>query len=334
MAGEETRQRTTEPVVWSDEIETVIDGDLTAAAAYVTPAGGAVVTSVAPCGYHSRVDATVGFTTSLGFPKKLQRILRDPRVAMAFHAREHGFSTSPRYVLVQGLAAVDLTPSRARLDSFVPQATRFLGSTRQGRGWDWLLKEYYYERVFVDVSVTRVWSSGRLDGSGHVEVSGAPLPAPPRSQRPPKRGVEPRVDVSRLEHRTRRLAHHLVAYRGSDGFPVIVPVRMAGYGPGGVHLTAAPGLLPPGGRRAGLLAHTYRNHLVGLTTRSCTGWLSVEEDGRGVFSPHTSKGFVAPPVKNLLLVSNGLMAKLGMWQARRDRRLEDLQRLQADGDGR
>jgi hypothetical protein len=30
----------------------------------------------------------------------------DPHVALAFHAREHGFSASPAFVLVQGTATV------------------------------------------------------------------------------------------------------------------------------------------------------------------------------------------------------------------------------------
>ncbi len=41
---------TGEPVRWSDYLDDVIRGDLTAAAAYITPAKGAVVTAVAPCG--------------------------------------------------------------------------------------------------------------------------------------------------------------------------------------------------------------------------------------------------------------------------------------------
>ena len=39
-----------EPVRWSDEADELLGGDLTAAAAYITPAGGAVVIAVAPCG--------------------------------------------------------------------------------------------------------------------------------------------------------------------------------------------------------------------------------------------------------------------------------------------
>ena len=59
-----------EPVRWSDEVDEVIRGDLTAAVAYLTPAGGAVVTAVAPVGIDQREAGGVGFTTSLGFAKE------------------------------------------------------------------------------------------------------------------------------------------------------------------------------------------------------------------------------------------------------------------------
>jgi hypothetical protein len=39
-----------EVVRWSDDADDMIKGDVTAAAAYLTPAGGTVVTAVAPCG--------------------------------------------------------------------------------------------------------------------------------------------------------------------------------------------------------------------------------------------------------------------------------------------
>src|SRR5262249_38169957 len=57
-----------EPVRWSDEAQEVISGDITTAAAYLTPAGGAVVTAVATFGIADRDRGMVGFTTSLGFP--------------------------------------------------------------------------------------------------------------------------------------------------------------------------------------------------------------------------------------------------------------------------
>ncbi len=69
------------PVTWSDGVDDVIRGDLTCGFAYITPAGGAVVTAVAPLGLSDRERGTVGFTTSLGFGRKLERIKGEPRVA-------------------------------------------------------------------------------------------------------------------------------------------------------------------------------------------------------------------------------------------------------------
>ena len=95
-----------------------------------------------------------------------------------------------------------------------------------------------------------------------------------------------------------------------------MPVHLAGQDQAGLRLAVPRGLLPAGGRRAGLLAHSYRPQLVGLSTRVFTGWLEVGPHG-AVYAPHTTRGFVAPPSKRLLLTSNGLLAKYGLWQARR-----------------
>src|SRR3954471_22049040 len=120
------------PVQWPDAIDEVIGGDLTAALAYATPAGGAVVTAVAPIGLRDRSAGTVSFTTSLGFGRKLERIEKDRRIALAFHAREHGHSASSRYVLVQGSAAVIKEPDPEYLDFIGRQATPFLGPPARG----------------------------------------------------------------------------------------------------------------------------------------------------------------------------------------------------------
>lgn len=77
-------------VTWPDDIDDVLRGDLTAGLAYITPAGGAVVTAVSPIGLRDRELGTVGFTTSLGFGRKLDRMKREPKVTLAYHAREHG----------------------------------------------------------------------------------------------------------------------------------------------------------------------------------------------------------------------------------------------------
>jgi hypothetical protein len=157
------------------------------------------------------------------------------------------------------------------------------------------------------------------------EVLGAPAALePPAPQDPPKRGTGPRLSSAKAARRCQTKRHQLLAYRGADGYPVSIPVQVNGAGPSGMRLTAAPGLLPPGGRRAGLLAHQYRPQLIGLATRYQTGWLQGDADGTATYAPHTAGGFVAPPNKTLLLLLNGLVAKLGVRSARRAGRLTEL----------
>lgn len=302
-------------VSWPDEVDEVIGGDLTAGVAYVTPAGGAVVTAVAPIGLRDRSTGTVSFTTSLGFGRKLDRIEKDPRVALAFHAREHGRSRSSRYVLVQGSATVVREPDPEYLEFIGRQATPYLGEPRRGFFWDRWLSAYYSDRVPVHIDVHRIVSWPDLRCTGEPEVHGAPLPEPPEPQDPPKKGTGPRVDCVRAGRALMKLPHQLLTFRGGDGHPVVVPVRVASVDAGAVHLDAAPGLLPGGGRRAGLLAHDYKPKLIGLAARQHTGWLQVE-DGRALYAPHTTSAFRAPANKTLLLLGNGYLARRGLKKAR------------------
>jgi hypothetical protein len=306
-------------VTWDDETDAVLAGDLTAALGYKTPAGGTVVMPVAPIGLHDRAAGSAGFTTSLGFSKKLERIRLDPHVALAFHAREHGFGDSARYVLVQGRARVVEQPTDAQRAQVRQLAEKYLGSAREGFFWDRWLREYYAVRVPVHVEIERITSWPELQASGPAAVIGAPLPdAAPPPQEPPKNGTEPRVDVERAAKRLRATPHTLLGYVAPDGYPVVVPVEIEGAGPGGLALTSAVEL-PPGGRRAGLLGHGYRPKLIGLEARQHTGWLDVGKDGGSLYAPHTETGFKAPANKTLLLFLNGLLAKRGVRKAHAQR---------------
>lgn len=304
-------------ITWSDEIDEIIGGDLTAALAYVTPAGGAVVTAVAPVGLRDRNAGTVSFTTSLGLGKKLERIARNPRVALAYHAREHGFADGSEYVVVQGDAVPATEPDRDYLENTLrPQAERFMGPPKEGKlFWDRWLREYYQDRVPVAVKVDRVsvWEDGRC---AHLrETRGAAPAGEPPAQEEPAKGTGPRVDSERAAKRLRKLDHLLLGFVGADGYPEVVPVEIEDAGPHGIRLSSQR-RLPPGGRRAGLLAHSYRAKLIGLAARQHTGWLTVDEDG-ALYAPHTESGFRAPAQKTVLLLANGLLAKRGLRKARR-----------------
>ena len=284
------------PVTWSDEVDSIIDGDLTAAVAYITPAGGVVVTAVAPVGLHDRASGTVGFTTSLGFGKKLERIKRNPKIALAYHAREHGFADSNLYVLVQGIAKPITDPDRDYLENVLgPKAERFMGPPKRGWFWDRWLEAYYADRVPVDVEVEKV-----LTWPGDELVS-----APP-AQSPPKNGTGPRVKPVGLD-----LPHRLLGWVGADGFPEVVPFDGATTQDGHIEVDSPAGL-PSGGRRAGLLVHDYNAQLIGLEARQHTGWLAD-----GIYAPHTVSKFKAPANKTLLLLGNGFLARRGLKKTQR-----------------
>jgi hypothetical protein len=159
-------------VTWDNAVDDVLAGDLTGALGYRTPAGGVVVQAVAPIGLRDRERARIGFTTSLGFSKKLERIARDSRVCMAFHAREYGTADGTLYALVQGRATVVEQPSDAERDRVRTQAAKYLGAARTGAFWDRWLREYYRARVPVWIDVDRVVTWPTLDCAGTPAATG------------------------------------------------------------------------------------------------------------------------------------------------------------------
>jgi nitroimidazol reductase NimA-like FMN-containing flavoprotein (pyridoxamine 5'-phosphate oxidase superfamily) len=298
--------------LWDDSIDAILASDLTAALGCVTGAGGVIVTPVAPIGLRDRERGTVGFTTSLAFGRKLERMRADPRVALAYHSRDHGLGGGPQYVLVQGTASIEEEPSQEQTDAIMERMTPYVGQPLRGALWDRWMSVYYVSRVIVTIAVERIisWPDCECAGEPTV-VTGAPLPDDPPSQSPPRNGTGPRVDVAKAGKCLHRVSHRLLGYRGADGYPIIVATGVGQPNAAGLPLTSAAGL-PAGGRRAGLLGHSYRHQLVGFESRQYTGWL---EDG--VYAPHTATSVIAPPVRVLLLMINGLIARRALKRAQR-----------------
>jgi hypothetical protein len=253
---------------------------------------------MAPLGLRDREAGTVTLTTSLGLWKKLDRVRRNPGVAIAYHAREHGFSDSPKFVVVQGRASFSPTPDRAWLEAITPNWDRFLvprSSGPIGR----MLDVYYWQRVAIDIEVVRVLAYPDGAARQSPEVSGAERPPPPASQQEPAGGTEPRVSIEAVAARAERLPHTLLGWCGSDGLPEVVPVSAAHPAADGLRLDVAPGSVPPGFRRAGLTSHEFWPRMVGQEQRIHTGWLTADEDGSVRYSPHTKAGYRLPRSKLL-----------------------------------
>jgi hypothetical protein len=278
---------------WPDEVDEILASDLAAALAYQTPAGGVLISPMAPLGMCDRERGTVTLTSSLALWKKLDRIRRNPGVAVVYHARDHGYTDRPGFVLVQGRASFG-KPDRAWLESITPEWDRFLVPRKRGLVGR-ALDVYYWQRVAIVVDIERVVAYPDNAAKGEPVVTGnaRPGPAPPQSE--PRKGAGPRVDTAKVAADVERLPHTLLGWRGADGLPEVAPVEAGSADEAGVRLQVPAGSVPAGRRRAGLTAHRFWPRMVGQEQRIHTGWLTADGDGTVTYAPHTRAGYRMPP---------------------------------------
>jgi pyridoxamine 5'-phosphate oxidase-like protein len=302
---------------WPETVDEVLAGDQAVAFAHVTPASGVVLTPLTNTGLRDRACGTATpVTSSVGMWRKLERLRANPRVAIAYHAREHGFSERPEYVLVQGTARLSPVDDRSWVERHRDAWERFSGPRDVGPLWErWLSVYHWRAAVSLDVERVAVWPDLRCRGS--FAIHGEPLPgASPAPQRPPGQGTGPRIRHRRAARRAARRPHVLLGWVGADGFPVVVPVAVAGVEAAGILLSAPPRLVPPGGRRAGLLAHSFARHTAGQHQHKHTGWLEADGD-RIVYAPHTESGYRLPESRTLYRLGAGFVTRRGARAARR-----------------
>jgi hypothetical protein len=283
----------TEPVSWSDEVDEILASDLAAGLAYLTPAKGVVITPMAPLALRDRDAGTVTLSTSQGLWKKLDRMRSNPGVAVAYHAREHGLTDRPGFVLVQGLASFPTRPDRDWLESITPQWERFLGPRRTGLAGR-MLEVYYWQRVPITIRVERVVAYADDAAATEPRVFGSPRAGQAPAQRPPRGGTGPRVDAAKVAAHARRLPHTLLGWRGSDDMPEVVPATAVEVAETRVKLSVPAGSVPAGGRRAGLTSHEFQPRMVGQEQRVHTGWLEADGAGALEYAPHTKAGYRMP----------------------------------------
>jgi hypothetical protein len=114
------------------------------------------------------------------------------------------------------------------------------------------------------------------------------------------------------------LPNVLLGWVGADGFPLVVPVAVAGpQEDEGIVLEAPPGLVPRDGRRAGLLAHSFARYTAGQNQRKHTGWLEAEAGKRRVlYAPHTEAGYHMPSSMLVYRLAAGYGTRRGLRGAR------------------
>jgi Pyridoxamine 5'-phosphate oxidase len=296
-------------------VREVLDGDQAVALAYATPAKGVVIAPVTNFGMWDADRGTISVNTSVGTWKKLDRIRRDPNVALAFHTREHGASRRPVYVLAQGRA--ELSPPIPDYPSTVGEHwERYERWQELNPLWKRWLRVFAL-RVEIAVRVERLLVWPDLHCRGKLHVLGAAQSLAPPPQQLPAKGTGPRVPPDRAAKRAKRLPHLVLGWTGADGFPMVIPAATAGAEPRGVLLDVPPDLVPAGGRRAGLTAHWFAPRVVGQHQRLHTGWLEHGEDGRVVYAPHTLAAYRFPASDPLFRLVAGGATRWGVRQARK-----------------
>jgi hypothetical protein len=293
-------------VTWSDEVDEILAGDLAVGLAYLTPAKGVMISPMAPLGIRDRKAGTVTLSSSLALWKKLDRMRRNPGVAVAYHTRDHAFTNRPGFVLVQGRASFETTPDREWLESITPQWDKFLGERSTG-----LIgrtqRVYYWERIAINVQIERILHWHDTSGTGEPEVFGSPVPPPPQPQRPPAKGTGPRENPGKVAGSVNKLRNTLLGWCGSDDIPDVVPVSSAEETRDGVRLKVPTGRVPLGGRRAGLTAHQFQPKMLGQNQRIHSGWLEAQGD-EVLYAPHTRAGYALPESKLLYLIACASLA--------------------------
>jgi hypothetical protein len=303
----------------AEAAEEVIAGDQAVAFGYVTPAEGVVLLPLTNTGWPAREGRLTPVSSSVGMWRKLMRIRQNPYVAVAYHTRTHGFSERPEYVLVQGRAALTSTEDRGWVERHLANWERFSGPRDVGPVWERWLSAYHW-RVGVEIEVDRVvvWPDLTCDGEPQV-IGSALLNDSPPPQEPPLKGTGPRVDHRRAARRAARLPNRLLAWVAADGFPVVVPVNIAGVAEHGIVLDLPGGVeVPPGGRRAGFLAHSFSRYTYGQRQRKHTGWLLADPAARrAVYAPHTQSGYWLPGFRFVYRAAAGFATRRGLRGARR-----------------
>ncbi|MBO2450418.1 pyridoxamine 5'-phosphate oxidase family protein [Actinomadura barringtoniae] len=297
---------------WPGTVDEIVGGDQIVMLATVTPAGGTVLAPLTNFAIRDREAGTITLNSSIGGWKKLERIRRDPHVAVAFHTRKHARNGSPQYVLAQGKATLS-PPMAGYPDTLGADWDLFDGPRPKGYLWNRWLRVYYI-RIVIDIQVERfvVWPD--LTCQGTPEVYGAPLPdGDPAPQKAPANGTGPRVDAAKSAARAAAFPDTLLGWTTADGYPMVVPAHVDGHDQDGL-LIDAP-FLPQGGRRAGMTSHAFEKYAGGQRQRIRTGWLDAAD--RVHYAPHTEFAFRMPNSKTIYRLGMGVAMRVAMRRARR-----------------
>jgi len=278
---------------WPEAAVEILRGDVVAGFAATTRFGSVSLAPVCPIGMVDVDAGTVATSVPLAFSDKLRRLAEAPQASLAFFRREHGQSSRPGFVLVQGdVSFPDAVPA-SHLGYLRQNGPKYLGSMSPGPVLRRLGGAPYYEqRLPVTLHVRRLLHWQDDAATSDAVVVGEPLPdSPTEPQRPPVAGTDPAVPATKFARQLRRGNDHLIGFVGTDGLPTVLPIhpevdrdRVRFYRPDP----------PTGGRRAGLMGFWYNARLHGQGALMCRGWMDATERG-ATFAASSCQKFNTPP---------------------------------------
>lgn len=258
---------------WPDAVKDVVGGDLVTACATATRFGGTNLFPVCTLGEHDLDAGTVSMTSPLALCHKLDHLRVNPRMAMGFFSRAHGFATSSSYVLLQGDADVGDPPTCVPPGALRDGWERFLGPLPQGRFGRWALREYAERRVPIIMNVRRIVMWDDLAATGTPQVFGPAFVDDVAGQDPLQRTRPARWSKRSAGRQLGAGPDQLLSFLGHDGYPVVLPVPGTTAVDDGLVLRRDD--LPVGGRRASFLSLWFAAQLRGQGALQVRGWLDA-----------------------------------------------------------
>jgi len=288
------------------EVQRVFDTFITTEFTTIDRRGQPISWPVTP--YYRPGAPCIDVTTGLGYPKKANDALANPKVALLFSDPTGSGMESPPQVLVQGTADVDDLDLDANRERYtreslekLPGIKRMLPPERIRGLFNW-----YFTRIYVHVRPERVyvWEDGDTTKEpklfdAHIEEVRSGHDEEPPAEHAPAVGGGPVWD-DRMDELGARYPTAVLSMVAPDGFPfsLRVPITIdrsahrIRIGAGALGVPVQPGL-------ACVTAHDHHPEFIWQRNFQVRGDL-VEEDGGWAVIPHALiGGFELPPTSTL-----------------------------------
>jgi hypothetical protein len=249
--------------------------------------------------YYEPGGPTIDVTTGLGYPKKADDAIANPRVALLFSDPTGSGIEGGTEVLVQGIAHVDEADLDANRERYMRESAIKLPATVKMHPPKFIRGQlnWYYARIFIQVRPERVFVWPQGDPTSPPEVHDSHLEEvrtghvqEPTEPHAPAAGGGVAWD-SRITELGSRYREAVLSWVGPDGFPIAarLPVSLdqAGHR---IRLDSQPAGLPITAGRACLTAHAHDDDFNWQQNFQVRGDLTETDDGGWALVPHKLVG--------------------------------------------